>query len=349
MLAAFVGGVGVVAMVAVIPLEAGYYYYVGIILAVVFYYVIIGLSFINALYINLIILVAYECAAIIRDLPVHMLVNNNYFLVGVSVVAGAGGYFIEQQRRISFSRLRTMKILKEQADAANLAKSQFIANMSHELRTPLNAIIGYSEMLAEDAVGLENKQLVADLGSVAGSGRHLLRLINNVLDLAKIEAGKIELNNEDLSVLELLKRIESTAAPLATKNRNKLIVNGSNAPSSMYVDGMRLEQIFINLIGNACKFTKSGYVRLEVETGTDRVLFKVSDTGIGMTLEQAANLFEEFKQADVSIASAYGGTGLGLAISKRLVELMGGGISVSSEPGKGSIFSVDLPINALAA
>jgi signal transduction histidine kinase len=342
---AMVGGLGLVAMVAIIPLEAVYYYYVGVILAIVFYYVVIGLEFNNALYANLLTIVCYEIVAFTRELPLVMIVNNNFFLIGFSIVAASSGYVMERQRRLSFLQSREMEFLKEKADAANQAKSRFFANMSHELRTPLNAIIGYSEILLEDASNRNDKQEYSDLKSIWNSGRHLLRLINDILDLAKIESGGFELISENTPLAKLLNEIESTALPLATKNNNKIIFHTKNIPHEIQVDSVRLKQILLNLIGNACKFTKKGEITVKVERNENNVIFSVQDTGIGMSPEQLEKIFSEFQQAEASVAVIYGGTGLGLPISKQLVELMGGNISVSSEPGRGSEFQVLLPIN----
>lgn len=342
-LASLIGGLCLIVMVAIIPLEAGYYYYAGISLAIFFYYVIVGLRFPYALLANTILLTGYQIVAIVKTIPPHMIINNDFFLFGATIIAATAGYIIERQRRISYLQNREMQLLKEAADAANKAKSRFLASMSHELRTPLNAIIGYSEMLIDDVEDLENKHIVNDLQAIEGSGRHLLRMINNILDLAKIEAGKIELYQETLAISELIKRIEYTATPLAAKNNNKFLIDVNEAPKHIVVDGMRLEQILINLIGNACKFTKNGEIRLTVKSIDERILFQIEDTGIGMSEEESIRLFEDYQQARLSRTNEYGGTGLGLPISKQLIDLMKGTISVTSIPGKGSCFSVRIP------
>lgn len=347
LIAALIGGLGVVYMVAIIPLEAGYYYYAGLILAVVFYYIIIGLNFTKALFANLILVFAYEIVVLTKNLPIHMIVNNNFFLIGVSIIAGTGGYIIEHQRRIAFYQSLRIKTLKEQADLAVKAKSQFFANMSHELRTPLNAIIGYSEMLLENVSEKDNKEQHSDLSAIENSGRHLLGLINDILDLAKVDSGKFELFLEDIEIPKLLNEVKATAMPLASKNGNEVIFDAYDAPPVMRTDSMRLSQVLLNLISNACKFTHNGTITIRVNTNKNHALFSVQDTGVGMTHEQLKKVFNEFQQADSSVAGSYGGTGLGLSISKQLVEMMGGDISVLSEPGKGTTFTANLPINTL--
>ncbi|MEO6924495.1 MAG: ATP-binding protein, partial [Bryocella sp.] len=237
---------------------------------------------------------------------------------------------------------------KEAAEAANHAKSSFLANMSHELRTPLNAIIGYSEMLKEQAEEDGNDGYIADLSKIQTAGHHLLSLINAVLDLSKIEAGKTVLFFEDVPVKKVLDDVVALAQPLVLKNRNTLSLTGDVDPGSMHVDALKLRQILFNLLGNACKFTSDGSVELrvagaEMEGGVAGVQFTVRDSGIGMTSEQCAKLFQPFTQAESSTTRKYGGTGLGLSITKSFVEMMGGSVRVESDFGKGSAFIVTLP------
>jgi signal transduction histidine kinase len=228
---------------------------------------------------------------------------------------------------------------------ASQHKSQFLANMSHELRTPLNAIIGVSEMLREDAESL--KQDTEPLDRVLGAGRHLLALINDILDLSKIEAGRMELQLEDFALAPLIDNVVKTIEPLAAKNENRVAVSCDAAIGRLHADQMRLRQALLNLMSNANKFTERGTISVDVrhkqENGRDWVTIAVADTGIGMTPEQMGKLFQEFSQANASTTRKYGGTGLGLAISKRFCEMMGGDITVESEPGKGSVFTVHLP------
>ena len=233
------------------------------------------------------------------------------------------------------------------AEQANSAKSQFLASMSHELRTPLNAILGYSEMLQEDATDRGQPETVADLQKIHVAGGHLLRLINDVLDLSKIEAGKMEFHAETLDVREMIDGVVSTVQPLIDKNRNTLDVRVEPDAGTMHADLTRMRQVLFNLLSNASKFTEDGVITMAVTreraAGGPWVVFRVSDTGIGMTPEQMTRLFEAFSQAEATTARRYGGTGLGLAISRRFCRLMGGDIAVESTSGKGSSFTARLP------
>ena len=238
------------------------------------------------------------------------------------------------------------------AQEANQAKSAFLANMSHELRTPLNAIIGYSEMLQEEARDDGNESYLPDLGKILVSGRHLLELINGVLDLAKIESGKMEIHLEDFDVAELVKGVEGTILPLVRNNANQIELSGLDDLGRMQSDVTKLRQMLFNLLSNACKFTQEGVVRLEAErtteAGEDWFRFRMSDSGIGMDEEQLSRVFEEFSQADASTTKLYGGTGLGLPITKKFCEMLGGSITATSEPGQGSTFEIRLPARAPA-
>ncbi|HEX7327703.1 MAG TPA: ATP-binding protein [Casimicrobiaceae bacterium] len=237
------------------------------------------------------------------------------------------------------------------AEEANRAKSRFLANMSHELRTPLNAIIGYSEMLEEQAVDEGRSDLVADLQRIRGAGRHLLGLINDVLDLSKIEAGRTELVWETVDSRALLDEVADTARPLMRKNANAFAVDCARSVGLIECDSVRLKQVLLNLLANAAKFTRDGRVRLRLRqehaAGRDWQLFEISDTGIGMTSEQMGRVFQAFGQADAQIGREYGGTGLGLVISRRLCQLMGGDVTMASTFGKGSTFTVRLPVRRL--
>jgi GAF domain-containing protein len=229
---------------------------------------------------------------------------------------------------------------------ASQHKSQFVASMSHELRTPLNAIIGLTEMMVTNAARFGTEKAGEPLKRVHRAGTHLLGLINQVLDLSKIEAGKLELNPESVNLASLIDEVVGTARQLAEQNKNRLVVEAQEKLGALTVDPMRLRQILLNLLSNACKFTTQGEVELRVHKvvdGRNWIEFAVADTGIGMTAEQQANLFEEFTQADASTAQRYGGTGLGLAITRKLARMMGGDVTVASEPGKGSVFTVRLP------
>jgi len=218
--------------------------------------------------------------------------------------------------------------------------------MSHELRTPLNAIIGLTEMMVGNAARFGTEKAQEPLRRVHRAGTHLLGLINQVLDLSKIEAGKLELNVEAVDLARLIDEVIGTAGQLAEKNQNRLIVEAQENVGALNADPMRLKQILLNLLSNACKFTKEGEVALrlrKVADGRDWVELAVADSGIGLTAEQQAKLFQDFTQADSLTARRYGGTGLGLAISRKLARMMGGDVTVTSEPGKGSVFTVRLP------
>ena len=239
------------------------------------------------------------------------------------------------------------------AEDASVAKSEFLANMSHELRTPLNAILGYSEMLLEDAQASGAAQAAADLGRVNAAGRHLLALVNDVLDLSKIEAGRMDLHVDTVDVEAVVRHVIDTSQPLAAAGGNRLEVDGVDGLGTIASDTLKLQQVLLNLVGNACKFTSNGRVqvvcRRERRTATDEVVVEVRDTGIGMTSDQMDRLFSQFMQADSSATRRYGGTGLGLAISQRLCHLMGGAITVQSRFGEGSTFTLRLPAIAPGA
>ena len=236
---------------------------------------------------------------------------------------------------------------KHAAEEANRAKSTFLANMSHELRTPLNAIIGYSEMLEEESRESGKAENVQDLKKIQAAGKHLLSLINDVLDLSKIEAGKMGLHLETFDVSQVIDEMVTTLQPAAAKNANSIHVQLAENVRAMRADITKTRQILYNLLSNACKFTDHGRIAVDVDQikveERDWIQFRVSDTGIGISAKQKENLFQEFAQADASIARRYGGTGLGLAITQRFVQLMKGRITVESEPGRGAIFTVQLP------
>ncbi|MGE3958510.1 MAG: ATP-binding protein [Vicinamibacterales bacterium] len=247
---------------------------------------------------------------------------------------------IEQHRRTESQLL----VAKAAAEQASVAKSAFVANMSHELRTPLNAIIGYSELLKEDAEDQGNTDSVADLDKILAAGRHLLSLINAVLDLSKIEAGRMDLDLSSFEIEEIATSVLETSEQLAVARGNRLTLEVPGPVGRVRLDRTKVQQVLLNLVGNAIKFTEQGQVTVRIEPmPDDTVLLAVSDTGIGMSPEQTERLFQEFSQADVSTTRRYGGTGLGLAISRRLCTLMSGSIEVDSTPGKGTTFSVRLP------
>ncbi len=232
---------------------------------------------------------------------------------------------------------------KEIAEAENRAKSAFLANMSHELRTPLNAILGYTEMLKEDAEEDENQQQVQDLSRIHASGIHLLALINDVLDITKVESGKMELHLTIFDINQLMTEVEAQANPLMDKNHNQFLVQKSTALGQMLGDQTKIKQVLLNVLSNAAKFTENGNVTWHIERTAEHLICTIQDTGIGMTTKQQKSLFKAFEQADKTISSQYGGTGLGMALSKQFCELMGGSINAISQKGRGSTFTVILP------
>jgi len=236
---------------------------------------------------------------------------------------------------------------KETAETANRTKSLFLANMSHELRTPLNAILGYSEMLQEEAADQGVQEFLPDLQKIHVAGKHLLSLINDILDLSKIEAGKMELYLETFSVPGLIEDVVETIGPLVQANGNTLHVQCSSDFGTMHADMTKMRQSLFNLLSNAAKFTKEGAISLEVSRqameNREWIWFRVSDTGIGMTPEQLVKLFQTFTQADTSTTRRFGGSGLGLALTRRFCRLMGGDVTVQSVPGEGSIFTIKVP------
>ncbi|HEX8550111.1 MAG TPA: response regulator [Abditibacteriaceae bacterium] len=250
---------------------------------------------------------------------------------------------LEDLRREREKATDELRRARDEAEDANRSKSQFLANMSHELRTPLNAIIGYSEMLQEEAEDIGQDEFVPDLKKIQSAGQHLLALINDILDLSKIEAGKMELFLEDFSLETMLRDVQTTISPLAEKKGNTLHTHFDAGNETMRADLTKVRQILFNLLSNACKFTENGEVALHAARDGADVVFRVSDTGIGLTPEQQKRLFQTFSQADASTTRKYGGTGLGLAITKRFCEMMNGEIAIETEFGKGTTFIVRLP------
>jgi signal transduction histidine kinase len=255
----------------------------------------------------------------------------------------------EQAEREASLTAAQLRITQQQAEAATRAKSDFLASMSHELRTPLNAIILYSELLQEEARDHEQAGTLNDLERIRTAGNHLLQLINGILDLSKIEAGKMTLALEQFDIRAVVNDVVDTVTALAHKNQNQLVVRCADDIGLMHSDMMKTRQILLNLLGNAAKFTRNGTITVDVDPRVDgdtsSIVFTVSDTGVGMTEEQAGKVFDAFTQADVRTTRKYGGTGLGLAIVSRFCTLMGGRVSVESQPGLGSRFKVTLPLD----
>lgn len=252
---------------------------------------------------------------------------------------------VAEQSRSHLKASQDLREAKDLAEAGSRAKSQFLANMSHELRTPMNAILGYSEMLMEDALEASNLGWHRDLSRINTSGQHLLGLINDILDLSKIEAGKMELYLEQFDLQEMIDEVVMTIQPLLDKHGNHLTVHRDPALTTVFADLTKVRQILFNLLSNATKFTDRGTIilTLEREPHTQDLCIRITDTGTGMNPEQMENLFEAFSQADSTTQRRYGGTGLGLAITRYFCEMMGGSISVSSQPEQGTTFTVYLP------
>lgn len=257
----------------------------------------------------------------------------------------------ELKQEIAYRRLagESLVAAKEEAERAACVKNDFIANISHEFRTPLNAILGYCEILRSETMKFNRPDILEDLRSMETSGRHLLKLFNDILDYSKIQAGKMDVNLEDFKVLGLVGDVMDAIRPLARKNRNTISVASQEIVDVMFSDSGKVRQLLLNLLGNACKFTEDGSVSLKVTRETrnqiEWLVFSVSDTGIGISSEMIPELFKEFSQAE-SVARRYGGAGLGLSISRGLCRMLGGEITVTSELGKGTVFTARLPVNA---
>ena len=294
------------------------------------------------------------------DFPAHIPVEN-MVVAGVLSALGSNIYvfmmaayyssvvdsqseLIKEIDRHQFT-LKELTSAKDEAERANGAKSEFLAKMSHELRTPLNAVLGYSEILLEDAELDGRGEQIADLQKISAAGKHLLAMVNDILDISKIEAGKMVLHVENLELDQLIDEVEATARPLAARNTNSFVVQRGQNLGTIRADATKLRQAVFNLLSNAAKFTQNGQITLTVERSGEWVEIAVADTGIGISAEQQKVLFSNFTQASSRIAAVYGGTGLGLALSQNLCRLMGGQIEIESELGKGSRFTIRLPGN----
>jgi signal transduction histidine kinase len=255
---------------------------------------------------------------------------------------------LESEMRQHMATAAALRQATEDAERAGAAKAEFLAKMSHELRTPLNAVIGYSQILLEDAEDEGDRQSIADLNKIHGAGQHLLKLVNEVLDLSKIEAGKMELDLEETDLAALMAEIVQTATPTAESKGNKMISRIAPDLGSALCDANKFLNMTGQLLDNAAKFTRNGSVEFVAQrnhaTPGDELVIQVIDSGIGIAADQITHLFEKFSVADDSSTSKYGGTGLGLALSQKLCKLMGGEISVESELGKGSRFTIRMPL-----
>ena len=279
-----------------------------------------------------------------RKLRLAMVLASVAFLIGTLITF----LVVRTTSRSEAEQLRA----REAAQKANGQKSIFLANMSHELRTPLNAILGYSEMLSEDACAVGHETMAADSKKINAAGKHLLNLINDILDLAKIEAGKMQLYLDEFEVAQLVTEVAATIEPLVVKNGSVLQLHNATDLGSMRADMTKVRQALLNLLGNAAKFTSDGHITLtssRAKRGSrDWIILQVADTGIGMSDEELGRLFQDFSQGDASTTRKYGGTGLGLSISKRFCKMMGGDLSAISAVGVGSEFTIELPAEVLA-
>jgi PAS domain S-box-containing protein len=277
---------------------------------------------------------------------------NDLTIAPVRDEAGEVTHFVGLQNDVTDRKRAEAELIsaKDEAEIANRAKSQFLANMSHELRTPLNAIIGYSEMLQDQAEDLNYTDIVPDLRKINTAGKHLLSVINDILDLSKIEAGKMDLYLEEIDVAKMVREVVVTIQPLVDKKGNRLELHVARDLPKMHSDLTKVRQSLFNLLSNASKFTENGQISLHVRSqelnGAPWISFRIADTGIGMSPEQVGRLFEPFSQADRSTTRKFGGTGLGLAITRRFARMLGGDITLESEPGKGSVFTLSLPVVA---
>ncbi len=307
-------------------------------------------------------MVAFYASYVTGGFPVHIPVENlasagilsavlasaYVFMMAIyyaTIIDSQSGLMQEVTRhRETMTALTTAK---EEAEAANGAKSEFLAKMSHELRTPLNAVIGYSEIMLEDAEIDGRGEQIADLQKISAAGKHLLSMVNDILDISKIEAGKMDLYLERMSLDRFIEEIEFTGRPMVVKNTNQFIVERGDNLGTIDADATKLRQAVLNLLSNAAKFTQNGKVTLAVgrehRDEMDWVVIKVIDTGVGISKEQQLKLFSNFQQANAAIAAKFGGTGLGLSLSQNLCQLMKGKITVESDPGKGACFTINLP------
>lgn len=341
---AWVTMIMIILMFNIMTPHESYRYYTAVGQVILFVHILLGVRTVYSVISTIVILLGYSYyVAEIKSLNSHMLADIHSYLIGIAFVATIGGYALERYKRNAFYQLLLTGHFRDVAEQATAAKSRFLSSMSHELRTPLNAILGYTELIQDEINEKEKWEIMQDLDKVHLASEHLLGLINNILDIAKIESGKIVLNRLPVKLPDLLQQVEITIRPLADRNHNTFQIQTGKLPEVIHTDAIRLSQILINLLGNACKFTEHGAIILSVESTDETLVFTVSDTGIGMSQETIDGLFEDFQQCTHPSPGSYRGTGLGLSISRQLCELMGGRILVSSELEKGSTFVLELP------
>ena len=354
-------GLGIVAMMAMAPPPADQSYYAGLMLVLMYAYTVVQLRFLWATLSSVLILLAYEVVAIgIVRSPFIVLINNHFFFVSALLVGMLAGYFLELHSRRDFMSLHELKqardqlqTAKERSEAASIAKTEFLANMSHEIRTPMTAIMGFTENLLDPDQPPADR--LAAIHTVRHNGEHLLQIINDILDISKIEAGKMEVERIPCRPTDLVGDVRDLMIVRAQQKQISFDIEYDGAlPDTIVSDPTRLKQVLVNLVGNAIKFTNRGGVRLITgftpnnataitRPATPMLVFEVVDSGVGMSAEQVRKLFTAFSQADSSTTRRFGGTGLGLVISKRLVELLGGDILVSSQPGIGTRVRIAIP------
>jgi two-component system cell cycle sensor histidine kinase PleC len=346
-----IGSSGIVLMIALAQRPGSDLYYAGLLLAMMFGFTVMRLQFARAMWTTLVIGALYEASTIwLKDAPLPILVNNNFFFLSGVVLGAIGGYYIELHVRRDFLQRREIEDKGTALEAANRHKSEFLATMSHELRTPLNAIIGFSEVLRERLFGDLNAKQAEYVSDIHASGEHLLSLINDILDLSKVEAGRMELDIARFSVPQALENALILIRERAMRRGVKLDLTVEAGIGEIAGDERKFKQIMLNLLSNAVKFTpEGGRVAVHAARSSAELRIAVSDTGAGISAEDQRVLFEAFQQVGKDSARKAEGTGLGLALTRKFVELHGGAIRVESEPGKGSCFSFSLPAGSADA
>ena len=342
--AMLVTGMGVVVMTAIMDPPFNSQYYAGIVMVVIYSGSLIRLKFRHAVLISVLLVASYQVSALwLNPIAPNMLVSNDFFLGMATLVGLFSGYIQEIWVRRAYASRKVVDEARQAADAANRAKSEFLATMSHEIRTPLNGVLGMVQAMSQDPLSAPQRERLDVIGQ---SGEMLLAILNDILDLSKIEAGRLDLEEVEFDVEALVAGVRTTFEPLTDGQGLEFQVEVAPEVAGTYRgDALRVRQILHNLISNAVKFTAAGSVTVRIDAGEgDMVRLSVADTGIGMSPDHIGRLFDKFVQADSSTTRRYGGTGLGLAICRELCGAMGGAISVESEPGQGSRFTVLLPL-----